>query len=74
VNKVKLDTGYVTGTKVSQADQEVYIYKGIPYAAPPSETYAGSRHSRRRHGQVSGYAPITVFKHPSTRTLIHLRL
>jgi para-nitrobenzyl esterase len=35
VNKVKLDTGYVTGTKVSQADQEVYIYKGIPYAAPP---------------------------------------
>jgi formate C-acetyltransferase len=33
MNKVKLGTGYVTGTKVSQAGQEVYTYKGIPYAA-----------------------------------------
>jgi carboxylesterase type B len=35
MNKVKLDTGYITGTKVSQAGREINIYKGIPYAAPP---------------------------------------
>jgi len=35
MNKIKLDTGYITGTKVSQSGREVYIYKGIPYAAPP---------------------------------------
>jgi para-nitrobenzyl esterase len=36
MNKVKLDTGYITGTKVSQTGREVYLYKGIPYAAPPT--------------------------------------
>jgi para-nitrobenzyl esterase len=36
MNKVKLDTGYISGTKVSQAGREVYLYKGIPYAAPPT--------------------------------------
>ncbi len=36
MNKVKLDTGYITGTKVSQAGREIYLYKGIPYAAPPT--------------------------------------
>src|SRR4030042_1404538 len=35
MNKVKLDTGYITGIKVSQSGREVYLYKGIPYAAPP---------------------------------------
>jgi para-nitrobenzyl esterase len=35
MDKVKLDTGYITGTIMSQAGQEVCIYKGIPYAAPP---------------------------------------
>jgi len=35
MDKVKLDTGYITGTRVSQAGREVYLYKGIPYAAPP---------------------------------------
>ena len=33
--KVKLDTGYITGTTVNQAGREIHIYKGIPYAAPP---------------------------------------
>jgi para-nitrobenzyl esterase len=36
MNRVKLDTGYITGTGVSQAGREVYLYKGIPYAAPPT--------------------------------------
>ncbi|MGD0780042.1 MAG: carboxylesterase family protein [Dehalococcoidales bacterium] len=35
MNKIKLDTGYITGTVVSQAGREVYMYRGIPYAAPP---------------------------------------
>jgi para-nitrobenzyl esterase len=35
MNKVKLDTGYITGAAVTQADREVHLYKGIPYAAPP---------------------------------------
>lgn len=35
MDKVKLDTGYITGPKVSQAGREVHIFKGIPYAAPP---------------------------------------
>ncbi len=36
MNKVKLDTGYITGTKLNQAGREIYLYKGIPYAAPPT--------------------------------------
>jgi len=35
MNPVKLDTGFVTGTIVGQTGQEVNIYNGIPYAAPP---------------------------------------
>jgi len=35
MNQIKLDTGYITGTVVNQAGRDVYIYKGIPYAAPP---------------------------------------
>lgn len=35
MKKIKLDTGWITGSKVSQAGHDVYLYKGIPYAAPP---------------------------------------
>jgi para-nitrobenzyl esterase len=35
MDKIKLDTGYITGTVVNQDSREVYLYKGIPYAAPP---------------------------------------
>jgi para-nitrobenzyl esterase len=35
MKEVKLDTGYITGTIANQAGKEIYIYKGIPYAAPP---------------------------------------
>ena len=35
MDTVKLDTGYISGTAVGQTGQKVYIYKGIPYAAPP---------------------------------------
>jgi para-nitrobenzyl esterase len=36
MNKVKLDTGYIMGTSVSQTGREIYLYKSIPYAAPPT--------------------------------------
>ncbi|MBN1188138.1 MAG: carboxylesterase family protein [Dehalococcoidales bacterium] len=35
MDTVKLDTGYISGTVVKRNGQEVYIYRGIPYAAPP---------------------------------------
>ncbi len=35
MDKVKLDTGYVSGTKMGEAGREVYFFSGIPYAAPP---------------------------------------
>jgi len=36
MNSVKLDTGYISGTVAKQAGQEICIFKGIPYAAPPT--------------------------------------
>jgi para-nitrobenzyl esterase len=36
MNVIKLDTGYIAGTVGGQPGQEIYIYRGIPYAAPPA--------------------------------------
>lgn len=35
MDNIKLDTGYISGTEVTRNNTNVYIYKGIPYAAPP---------------------------------------
>ncbi|MGD0795098.1 MAG: carboxylesterase family protein [Dehalococcoidales bacterium] len=35
VEKIKLDTGYITGMVKGEPGQEAYVYRGIPYAAPP---------------------------------------
>jgi para-nitrobenzyl esterase len=35
VDIVKTETGYVSGTVVGDVGKEVYIYRGIPFAAPP---------------------------------------
>jgi len=35
MNIVKLDAGYISGTTGGQHGREIYIYRGIPYAAPP---------------------------------------
>ena len=32
---VKTDAGYISGTVVGEPDKPVYVYRGIPYAAPP---------------------------------------
>ncbi len=35
MEKVKIDTGYVTGALIGEPGQELSIYRSIPYAAPP---------------------------------------
>lgn len=35
MNKIKLDTGYISGRAMGEPGQEVYSFQGIPYAAPP---------------------------------------
>ena len=35
MDNVKLDTGLISGIRISEAGKEVYFYSGIPYAAPP---------------------------------------
>ena len=35
MDKIKLDSGYISGTVVGEPGKEVYCYRGIPYAAPP---------------------------------------
>jgi para-nitrobenzyl esterase len=35
MNTVKLDTGYISGAVLGEYGQEVRVYRGIPYAAPP---------------------------------------
>jgi para-nitrobenzyl esterase len=35
MNTVKLDIGYISGTVAGQPGQEIHIFRGIPYAAPP---------------------------------------
>src|SRR4030042_2103309 len=32
---VKIDSGYISGTTVGEPGEEVHVYLGIPYAAPP---------------------------------------
>jgi para-nitrobenzyl esterase len=32
---VKLDSGYISGTVLGDTEKPVYIFRGIPYAAPP---------------------------------------
>ena len=35
MEKLKIDTGYISGTVAGEAGNEVRVYRGIPYAAPP---------------------------------------
>jgi para-nitrobenzyl esterase len=35
MNTIQLDTGLISGSEVTQAGKKVYLYKGVPYAAPP---------------------------------------
>jgi para-nitrobenzyl esterase len=35
-NPIKIDSGYISGTMVGEAGEEVHVYLRIPYAAPPT--------------------------------------
>ncbi len=35
-DQIKIDSGYISGTVVGEAGEEVHVYLGIPYAAPPT--------------------------------------
>jgi para-nitrobenzyl esterase len=35
MEKIKIDTGFITGTIIGEKGREVNVYRGIPYAAPP---------------------------------------
>jgi para-nitrobenzyl esterase len=35
LDPIKIDTGYISGTVIGDVGNEVRIYRGIPYAAPP---------------------------------------
>ncbi len=35
LDPIKIDTGYISGTVIGDVGDEVRIYRGIPYAAPP---------------------------------------
>jgi len=35
MNPIKIDSGYISGTTTGEPGKEVYVYRGIPYAAPP---------------------------------------
>ncbi len=35
MNSVNLDTGSISGTQATQEGQEIHVFRGIPYAAPP---------------------------------------
>ena len=89
MNKVKLDTGYITGTEVSQAGREIYLYKGIPYAAPPTgelrwkppqpaAPWSGVRACTEFSTQAAQYpdpnSPEAVKKLPSSEDCLYLNV
>lgn len=40
------------GKIVGVVQEEIHIWRGIPYAAPPTGSYAGVRRSLLRHGRM----------------------
>ena len=89
MNKVKLDTGYITGTKLNQAGREIYLYKGIPYAAPPigelrwkppqpAASWSGVRACTEFSTQAAQYpdpnSPEAAKKMPSSEDCLYLNV
>ena len=35
MNQIKTENGYISGLVLGEPGQEVYVYRGVPYAAPP---------------------------------------
>jgi para-nitrobenzyl esterase len=69
MEKVKLDTGSISGIKTSQNGRQIYIFRGIPYAAPPvgalrwkppqpSATWTGVRECAKFSIQAAQYPDV----------------
>ena len=67
MNPIKLDTGYISGTVGGHPGQEVSIYRGIPYAAPPMGDLRWKPPQPAAHGQVFANVLNSVFSRPSIR-------
>jgi para-nitrobenzyl esterase len=89
MDAVKLDTGYISGTVAGQSGQEVYIYRGIPYAAPPigelrwkppqpAKPWSGVRECSKFSIQAAQYpdpnSPEAAKKMPSSEDCLYLNV
>lgn len=86
---ISLDTGLISGTKVTEKGQEIRIFKGIPYAAPPigdlrwkppqpAATWPGVRECTRFSIQAAQYRDIHASSNmqtvPSSEDCLYLNV
>jgi para-nitrobenzyl esterase len=86
VEVVKTDAGYVSGTVLGEPDKPIYVYRGIPYAAPPVgelrwkapqpvNPWSGIREctvfSKRAPQTVPSFAPYPI---PSSEDCLYLNV
>jgi para-nitrobenzyl esterase len=89
MNTVKLDTGYISGSVSGEPGKEVYIYRGIPYAAPPigdlrwkppqqAAPWSGIRECTKYSIQAAQYADVhgsnKLQKLPSSEDCLYLNV
>ena len=88
MNIVKLDTGFVSGTVVGQPGQEIHMFRGIPYAAPPIGelrwrppqpvlSWSGIRACTEFSTQAAQYPDPNIsvqYKMPSTEDCLYLNV
>jgi para-nitrobenzyl esterase len=89
MDPVKLDTGYVSGIIGGQPEKEVYIFRGIPFAAPPvgdlrwkppqpAESWSGIRACTEFSIQAAQYPDIhasdKMQKLPSSEDCLYLNV
>jgi para-nitrobenzyl esterase len=83
---IKTDAGYVSGTVLGEPDKPIYVYRGIPYAAPPVgelrwkapqpvNPWSGIREctvfSKRAPQTVPSFAPYPI---PSSEDCLYLNV
>ena len=89
MDKVKLDSGYISGFAAGQPDREISIFRGIPYAAPPvgdlrwkppqpAKPWAGNRDCTGFSVQAAQYPDIhaseTMKALPSSEDCLYLNV
>ena len=89
MDRVLLNTGSISGMKARQNDQEIYIFRGIPYAAPPvgglrwrpaqpAASWLGVRECTEYSKQAAQYSDIHASKKlqalPSSEDCLYLNV